>query len=43
MIEVVQHANTVAGIISSSVSSARTSFGKAYAAAFSNEDAIRDW
>jgi phosphatidylinositol-4,5-bisphosphate 3-kinase len=43
MIEVVQHANTVAGIISSSVSSARTSFGKAYAAAFSNEDAIRNW
>ena len=43
MIEVVQHANTVAGIISSSVRSARTSFGKAFAAAFSNEDAIRDW
>jgi len=43
MIEVVQHANTVAGIISNSVRSARTSFGKAYAAAFSNEDAIRDW
>ena len=43
MIEVVQNANTVSGIISSSVRSARTSFGKAYAAAFSNEDAIRDW
>ena len=43
MIEIVQHANTVANIIADSVSSMRTTFGKAYSASFHHEDAILEW